>query len=99
MRLIKIKAGDQIRVSTYTVGNARYYWDDTAYTFTITPGSINYIGDIEMVTGRGTAVRLVDNEAETLGAAKTSYAWLFGKYPYVKATPLKSEVKFLGVRP
>ena len=60
--------------------------------FNITPGVINYIGDIYInlapgVWGGTVQTQFIDSEEKTIKEAKEKYFWLFDKYRYVKNMP------------
>lgn len=93
LKLVKIKAADGLRISTYQVTdtsgrNKMAYFDNTKLNFNVRPQTITYIGDVLVEEGpNSVGLRLRDNEASTKALATSTYPLLFAKYKYEKFIP------------
>lgn len=88
LKLVKIKADNGLRLSTYHVGGKVAYFDNSKLNFNVQPQTITYIGDVLVEEGQSSVrLRISDNEASTKTMARSAYPLLFAKYKYEKFIP------------
>jgi hypothetical protein len=88
LKVVRIKAADGLRISTYKVGNKMAYFDNTTLNFDVRPQTITYIGDVFVdEQAKYVSLRLTDNEAATKTLAVSAYPKLFARYRYAKYIP------------
>ncbi|MEO8155558.1 MAG: hypothetical protein ABI605_21025 [Rhizobacter sp.] len=88
LKVVKIKAAEGLRISTYKVGNKMAYFDNTKLNFDVRPQTITYIGDVFVdEQAKYVGLRLADNEATTRALAVSIYPSLFARYGYAKYIP------------
>jgi hypothetical protein len=88
LQVVKIKASSGLRISTYSVGTKRAYFDDSKMHFEVRPQTITYIGDVEVIElPNNVFVRVVDSESTDKSAGESGFPGLFARYAYAKAIP------------
>ena len=88
LKVIKIKAADGLRISTYKVGSKMAYFDNAKMNFNVRPHTITYIGDVFVDEQRTyVSLRVVDNEMPTKALASSAYPRLIARYAYAKVIP------------
>lgn len=85
--LLKIKGNTSYSLTRYATYGGGVDFGKEKFNFTITPGKINYIGDVTINQKSSGLVRtrISDEEKTTLAKAKQTAPWLFEKYAYKKA--------------
>jgi hypothetical protein len=88
LKLIKVKAGTGVRISTYSTafGGTTYFKTGPRY-LNLQAGVVNYVGDIEVgMRGVGN-LGISDNEAATVAEARAAFPKTFERYKIVKNLP------------
>lgn len=86
LKLIKIRANDGLRFSTFKVGDRMAYFDRDKVGFNIKPRTITYVGDVHIMLKQDHVyIRIEDREAETKRLAMEKFPALFSSFGYVKS--------------
>jgi len=84
--LLKIKGNATYSLTRYATYGGGVDFGKEKFNFSITPGKINYIGDVTINQNNGLVrTNIADEEKTTLAKAKQTAPWLFEKYAYKKA--------------
>jgi len=85
LKLIRIRAGDGLRFSTFKVGDKIAYFDNRKLNFSIKPRTITYIGDVHILQRPNTVyLRIEDSEEETKRLAMRRFPSFFSSFDYAK---------------
>jgi len=85
LKLIRIRAGEGLRFSTFKTGGRIAYFDNQKLNFSVKPRTITYVGDVHVLQRPTTVyLRVVDNEEQTKALAMSRFPAMFSSFDYVK---------------
>jgi len=85
LKLIRIRAGEGLRFSTFKTGGRIAHFDSQKLNFSVKPRTITYVGDVHVLQRPNTVyLRVVDNEEQTKALAMSRFPAMFSSFEYVK---------------